>query len=121
MVSFSRLWEAMEKSGTSPLMDTGNDSEILTVVRAGKNLRQEDESQFWDDFISLCSNSRGLSDLLGVSPEKITSWPPKIKEALEKLEKHDAESPNVKDDTTVIPTATNGAFTVNSDPPLGRM
>lgn len=121
MVSFQRLWEAMEKSGTSPLMDSGDDGQVLTAVRVGKNLRKEDESPFWDDFITICSNSQGLSELLGVSPEKISSWPSRVREALDKLEKHDAESPNIKDDKEMIPTGDNGAFTVNTDPHLGEI
>lgn len=121
MVSFSELWEAMEKSGTSPLMDSGEDGQVLTLVRAGKDLRKEDETPFWDDFITLCSNVQGMSDLLGVPSEKIRSWPGKIQEALDKLETHDAESPNVRNDTEVIPTGDNGAVTVNVDPQLGAM
>lgn len=121
MVSFNDLWEAMEKSGTSPLMDSGEDGQVLTVVRSGKDLRKEEETSFWDDFISLCSNVQGMSDLLGVAPEKIRTWPGKIQEALDKLETHDAESPNVRNDTDVIPTGDNGAVTVNVDPQLGGM
>lgn len=100
-------------------MDSGEDSQVLTIVRAGQSLRKEDESQFWDDFISLCSNASGLGELLQISPEKIRSWPSRIREALDKLEKHDAESPNIDKDTTMIPTGQNGAVTMNMDPLLG--
>jgi hypothetical protein len=111
----------MEKSGTSPLMDSGEDGQVLNLVRSGKDLRKEDETSFWDDFISLCGNVQGMSDLFGVSPDKIRSWPGKIQEALDKLETHDAESPNVRNDTDVMPTGDNGAVTVNVDPQLGGM
>lgn len=121
MVSFGELWESMDKSGTSPLMGSGEDGQTLSVVRSGKDLRKEDESSFWDDFISLCGNVQGMSDLLNVSPEKIRAWPNKIQDALDKLESHDAESPNVKTDTEVVPTGDNGAFTGNVDPQLGGM
>lgn len=120
MASFSELWDIMEQE--SPLMGTGLDSEALSVVRAGEDLRSEEESSFWDDFISLCSNSRGLSELLNVAPEKISNWPAKIQEMLEKLETHDAEDPSIQDDTTEIPTGDNGAIAVtNMDPNLGAM
>ena len=111
----------MDKSGTSPLMDSGDDGQILTLVRSGKDLRQDDDSPFWDDFITLCGNIQGMSDLLGVPSDKIRQWPGKIQEALDKLETHDAESPNVKTDTEVIPTGDNGAVTMNVDPQLGAM
>ena len=123
MVSFSDLWEIMERP-TSPLMGSGEDSEILTVVRAGKDLRKEEETPFWDDFITLCSNSRGLAELLGVPSEKVMSWPAKIQEYVEKLQDHDAEDPNVSDEDEMLPTGDNGALTVdptNVDPQMGAM
>jgi|APSaa5957512535_1039671.scaffolds.fasta_scaffold28798_2 hypothetical protein len=119
MASFSELWTVMEES---PLMGSGEDSEAIEVVRAGKHLRKEDDSAFWDEFISLCGNTRGLANLLNVAPEKISNWPAKIKEALEKLETNDAENPGMRDDTEQIPTGNNGAFTsANVDPNLGDM
>jgi hypothetical protein len=122
MVSFGQLWEAMENPPDSPLMDSGEDSEILSVVRAGKDLRQEEESPFWDDFMTLCSNSRGMAALLGVSHEKVINWPGRIREHLEKLETHDAEDPSTKDDVEMVPTGDNGAIvTTNMDPNLGAI
>lgn len=119
MASFSELWAVMEES---PLMGSGEDSEAIEVVRAGKNLRKEDDSPFWDEFISLCSNTRGMANLLNVAPEKISNWPAKITEALEKLEKNDAEDPGIKDDMEMIPSGDNGAITAtNLDPNLGDM
>jgi len=111
----------MENSG-SPLMGSGDDSESINVVRTGKNLRKEGETAFWDDFISLCGNTRGLANLLNVAPEKIANWPAKITEALEKLETNDAEDPGIKDDMEMIPSGDNGAITAtNLDPNLGDM
>ena len=119
MASFGELWVLMENS---PLMGADENSESISVVRAGQNLRKEGETPFWDDFISLCSNTRGLANLLDVAPEKISNWPAKIKEALEKLETNDAEDPSIKDDTEMVPTGDNGAITAtNLDPNLGDM
>lgn len=126
MVSFDELWEAMEnQEATSPLMSSGDDSRALSVVRAGMDLRKEDESSFWDDFISLCSNG-GLADLLDVSKEKVARWPAIVQEHLEKLQNHDREDPGgEKDDTEMVATGENGAFTApvpsNSDPNLGEL
>lgn len=119
MVSFRQLSEYIEKAKFSPLMGGAEDSAAINVIKSGKDLRKEDEPQFWDDFITLCSNADGLADLLDVSPEKIRSWPAKIKEMLEKLEKHTAESPKEKEDKEVIPTGDNGAITTNVDPYMG--
>ena len=122
MVSFGQLWEAMEGQIDSPLMDSGDDAETLSVVRAGKDLRKEEESPFWDDFMSLCSNSRGMAALLGVSHEKVINWPGRIREHLDKLETHDAEDPSSKDDMEMMPTGDNGAIaTTNMDPNLGAI
>lgn len=121
MVSFSQLWEAMETGRTSPLMDSGDEGHIVQIMQAGKDLRKEDESQFWDEFMTLCSNAKGLSELLDVGQEKVRSWPAKIKEALDKLAQHHVESPNKDVDTEMVPTGTNGAVTVNQDPYLGEM
>jgi len=121
VASFSELWDIMENND-SPLMGTGLDTEALSVVRAGKDLRQEEDSPFWDDFISLCSNSRGLAELLNVAPEKISNWPARIHEMLQKLESQEAEDPGIQDDTEQIPTGDTGAITAtNLDPNLGAM
>ena len=121
MISFGQLWEAMEKAQMSPLMDSGDDGQVLNVVQSGKDLRKEDETQFWDDFISLCSNSKGMSELLDIGQEKVRSWPAKIKEAMDKLIQHRAEGPDQETDTEITPTGINGAVTVNQDPYLGEM
>lgn len=123
VVSFAQLWEQIDKNKArrSPLMGSGEEERALTVVRAGKDMHEEGEVPFWDEFISLCSNTNGLSELLGVSPEKIRSWPNRIREMTDKLSKQTAENPNEKPDTEMIPTGDNGAFTTNSDPNMGSM
>ncbi len=118
MVSFRQLWEQMEKT---PLMTSGEDSRALTAVRAGKDLHAEDDTPFWDEFITLCANREGLAELFDVSPEKISSWPGRIKEYVDKLQKHDAEDPAQPEEQEVVPTGENGAVTVNQDPYLGEM
>lgn len=118
MVSFRTLWEQMENT---PLMTSGEDSRALTAVRAGKSLHKEDETPFWDEFITICANREGLAELFDVSPEKISSWPSRIKDYLEKLQKHDAESTHEPEDQEMIPTGDNGAVTVNQDPYIGEI
>lgn len=117
-VSFAQLWEQIdsEKFGSSPLMGSGEEARAISAVRAGKTLHEEGEASFWDEFISLCSNADGLAELLGVSREKVTSWPSRIKDYLQKLDKYNVENPSEKKKVEMIPTGENGAFTTNSDP-----
>lgn len=122
MITFARLWEQIEKEkGRSPLMDGEEDGPTMAVLKAGRDLHKEKQTPFWDEFISLCNNSEGLSNLLGISREKIQSWPSRIKNGLSKLESHTSESPYEKENKKIIPTGTSGAFTVNQDPNLGEM
>ena len=123
MVSFAQLLEQLEKNrNATPLMVGDDDESTLTVVRLGKELHDENETSFWDEFISLCGNSEGLSNLLGVSKEKINSWPIKIQEQLNKLEKQKPnEKPPEKDEKEVVPTGDSGAFVSNQDPNIGEI
>jgi hypothetical protein len=59
--------------------------------------------------------------LLDVSPQKISSWPARIRENLEKLQRHDAESPHHREEEKLMPTGENGAVTTNVDPYLGEL
>lgn len=120
MVSFSELWNVIENSNTTPLMGSGNEDRAISAIRSGRDLRSKEETSFWDDFISLCSNE-GFADLLDVNKEKLSTWPAKIKELLNKIEDVKHEDPEHEDDTELMATGDNGAFTVNSDPNLGVM
>lgn len=102
-------------------MGSGEASRAMQAVRAGKEMRKEDDSPFWDDFISLCANSDGLAELFDVSPEKVRSWPEKIRQQLEELEQHTAQSPSEKEDKEMLPTGDTGAVTTNQDPYLGEL
>jgi hypothetical protein len=116
-LSFARMWEQIEKDrARSPLMTSGEGGRAMAAVRAGKELHDDGETPFWDEFISLCSNAEGLSELLGVSPEKVRSWPSQIQEALNDLERHHANDPGHEEKTELLPTGDTGAFTTNSDP-----
>ena len=117
-LSFRSLWEQMEKN---PLMTSGLDSQALTAVRAGEGLHDEGETSFWDEFITLCANRDGLAELLDVSPDKISSWPARIQEYQEKMQKHNLESPHEPEEKEMIPTGQNGAVVTNQDPYLGEI
>lgn len=117
-LSFAQMWEQIEKEKSfgSPLMTSGEPDRAATVVRTGKEMHGDKQKPFWDEFISLCSNSEGLSALLEVPSGKIRTWPAKIKEALERLNQQNTVDPTHKDKAEVIPTGLNGAITTNSDP-----
>lgn len=118
-ISFRSLWEQMDKK--TPLMSSGIDSQALTAIRAGEGLHSEDETSFWDEFITICSNREGLAELLDVSPDKVSSWPSRIKEYQDDMKKKDIEDPHQPEETEMIPTGDTGAVTANQDPYLGEM
>lgn len=90
-----------------------SDERIMNIVRFGKELRNDKKISFWDDFISMCGNSEDFSKLLGVNKNLISTWPSKIKEALDDIEVRHAEQPDYKIDKKVIATGDNGAFTAS--------
>lgn len=118
VVSFAQLWEQIEKDKArrSPLMSSGEDNRALVIVRTGKEMHKEGQTPFWDEFISLCGNTDGLAQLLGVKPDQVRTWPAKIQEALNKLDQQNVMDPSQKDKTEMIPTGDNGAITMNADP-----
>lgn len=114
--------EAMEQelSGSSPLMDSGEETRGMGVIRSGMALRGDDDGSFWEEFISLCSNADGLADLLGVKRESVTSWASRIREALENVRRHDQQSEEKPDEVEkMIPTGDNGAITREKMGPNG--
>jgi hypothetical protein len=118
MVSFATLWEQMDrdKARKSPLLSSGDDDRALVVLRAGKELHDEESTSFWDEFISLCGNADGLSELLGIPSHQIRTWPGKIEEGLDKLQSNTATTPSEKENAEMLPTGENGAFVTNQDP-----
>lgn len=66
------------------------------AIQHGLNIRED----FWDDLIMLCNDREGLAELLNVPADKITSWPLKIKENLERVNKsndHDTDKTKLMD------------------------
>jgi hypothetical protein len=104
MVDFWKLLQAINEEEGGALLDTGEESKAMRVIRTGVGLRSKKEcGDFWDDFISICNDSEGLSELLDVPPEKISGWASKVKEAREKMDSADDQgtaSKNAKVITT---------------------
>lgn len=92
MGSFWQLIQTMKKEEAeddAPLLDGGEESKAMRVVRTGVGLRTKDCGNFWDDFISVCNDGEGLSELLDVPSEKIGSWASKVKDMLDKVDAAD--------------------------------
>jgi hypothetical protein len=94
-VSFFKVYDIMLKEAQEilpvdtnnevPLLDSGEDSKTMELIRVGKNLNPE----FWDNFMKICNNTEALANLLGISANDITNWTSRIKDALDKVEKTD--------------------------------
>jgi len=76
---------------------TGEDANGEEAIRIGMNIRAD----FWDDFIKLANNGESLSRLLGIDADKISDWPRRVKESIEKAQQDDEEGGDKK---TMIPT-----------------
>jgi|LakMenE01Jun11ns_1017448.scaffolds.fasta_scaffold9894265_2 hypothetical protein len=64
----------MEKS----FKDYIEKKEKNNIIETGYNI----SDSFWEDFLLVLNNGRGLSDLLGVSRSKVSTWNKKINEAI---------------------------------------
>jgi hypothetical protein len=62
------------------------DSKKMHAIRTGLNVNEE----FWDEFMQVCNNSDGLSELLDVPSASIIGWASKIKDALEMVRQADS-------------------------------
>ena len=78
-ISFFQLMEVMKES------EQHSTDKSVEAVRAGMNIRPD----FWDDFIQLCGNSDGLSELLDIPRHKISAWSSKIMAALDHIKQAD--------------------------------
>jgi len=61
------------------------DKKDHNVILTGLNV----DENFWNNFLLVINNSQGLSDLLGVSKNKISTWNKKIRDALKEHENRD--------------------------------
>ena len=98
-MSFRKLWENMNS-------DKGNkqpqevDESALTAIRSGIGVNET----FWSDFIQVLNNSEGLSVLLDVPIDEISTWRKKIENAIDAIEARDGEL-NVKKNKKIMKTS----------------
>jgi PHP family Zn ribbon phosphoesterase len=98
-MSFRKLWENMNS-------DKGNkqpqevDESALTAIRSGIGVNET----FWSDFIQVLNNSEGLSVLLDVPIDEISTWRKKIENAIDAIEARDGEL-SVKKNKKIMKTS----------------
>lgn len=81
------------------LLNSVEDNKAMEVVRRGLNLRKPGCGNFWEDFIDICNDADGLSELLDVEQEKISRWASIIEEYTNKAEEEDTS-----DEKEIMPT-----------------
>jgi hypothetical protein len=75
-----------------------SDDAAISAIFTGQNIADD----FWDNFILVCNNKNGLAALLGVSPEKVMSWPSSIQK--HKEESKTKDNPEEKSKNQIINT-----------------
>ena len=74
------------------------DDAAINAIFTGQNIADD----FWDNFILVCNNKDGLAALLGVTPEKVMSWPSSIQK--HKKESLNRDNPEEKTKNQIINT-----------------
>jgi hypothetical protein len=99
-MNFQKLWENMElakqlaKERQQPIEDAA-----LSSIRTGMGISDD----FWNDFLLLLNNAKGLGALLDIDPDKISSWAAKIEAARKQVEDSDAAE-DVKQNKKMLKT-----------------
>lgn len=75
------------------------EEKAVAVIRKGMNIRKD--SDFWDDFLSLCGDSSGMAALLDVPVEKVTALGGRIGRLVRLVEDEDS---GVKKNSKLIKT-----------------
>lgn len=84
MSSFQRLWENIQAAKD---VEPPHDDKAVEAIRTGIGI----DAEFWDHFLSLLNNSEGLSKLLDIPVEKISSWRGKVQKCLSHVQDLDSE------------------------------
>jgi len=62
-----------------------DEDKAMSAIRTGLGLRED----FWEDFNLVVNNSEGLSALLDIPVEKISTWRQKVNSVLDKVREAD--------------------------------
>jgi hypothetical protein len=86
-MNFRKLWENMKYAKDQGSESPEIDPMAVTAIRTGLGISES----FWDDFIQILNNSEGLSALLDVSVDEISTWRKKIEDALSQVGEEDGD------------------------------
>jgi|LakMenEpi03Aug12_release.lakeMendotaPanAssembly.Ray.scaffolds.fasta_scaffold01099_36 hypothetical protein len=105
-MNFQRLWENIKNNHRygEEVDDQEIDDQSISAIKTGIGINDT----FWDDFIQLLNNSEGLSSLLDISINDITSWRKKIESALKKVQLEDGEVETKKNKKLIKTGQTDG-------------
>lgn len=87
-MNFRKLWENMKAAKDQAPESPEIDPMAITAIRTGLGLGEG----FWDDFVQLLNNSEGLSALLDVSVDDISTWRNKVENGLSQVRSEDGDS-----------------------------
>ena len=93
-MSFFKAWEKVRQ------FREDTEDAALSAITTGDNVADD----FWDNFIIVCNNREGMAALLGVSSDKVATWPATIKEKQNAAGK---SNPDVKTNNKVLDTGNN--------------
>ncbi len=82
LVSFCSLLESMQNNHKKQ-------NKQISVIEKGLEL----DGDFWNKFLQLLNNTEGLSQLLDVSKDKVSTWHEKISQAMKEKNKISEEEP----------------------------
>ena len=84
------------------LEDDVQKNKSLNVIRKGLEIRDPGCGDFWEDFMSVCSDANAVADLLDIPATKVSKWASIIREKLKQVE--DTDSQDTKPRSKVIST-----------------
>ena len=83
-VTFHDLLQNMRED--ADLEDEVRKNKSLNVIRKGLEIRDPGCGDFWEDFMAVCADASGVSELLDVPLVKVSKWASTIKEKIKQVE-----------------------------------
>lgn len=111
------IMESNQDPAFGDLMGSGEETRSMKIIRAGMHLREgEDELEFWNDFMQLCGDAEGMSELLGVKSAEVRRWTARIRENINRVKEINSTNPEGEDNSKLMATGDNdGAISVDDN------
>ena len=84
MVSFHELSRIMREE--NDLEDEVLQNKTLNVIKKGLEIRDPGCGEFWEDFMSICSDASAVAELLDVPSAKVSKWASIIRDKIQEVE-----------------------------------